>query len=403
MQLKYFTIEFNSPEKVYVSGSRLKGVVKIGFEKPTKMKCINIHIKGKGKSHWEKDDGSDTIDYRAYEYYIQETIKLYGENADTVKHPEGDFTYPFSIDLGKDIPSSYEGKRGYVRYTCTASIERPWKFDQNVKEPFTVIQHYDCNNIPNALTPIVDSVDQKVEGFFCCKCSEEGSMTVKININKTAFVPGEPLVYDISIDNRSQNLIKDMDFILRQNVTYVGYSDRLFSSGKPHFHTKKASFKLSEDKIDVPVNQYKTYKGASTIPALPPSELHGCNIIDIQYNVILVVHNSFTPVKIKKEVYIGTIPATEERQMSPSAPPGMAVSSADIGFSLQPTIPQGLPPSYAECVFGKVDMKDDDDGKHTTYNSWAPSYTYYDWSQQTNYGGPTPSTITPADSRYNDI
>ena len=62
----------------------------------------------------------------------------------------------------------------------------------------------------------MDSVDQKVEGFFCCKCSEEGSMTVKININKTAFVPGEPLVYDISIDNRSQNLIKDMDFILRQ-------------------------------------------------------------------------------------------------------------------------------------------------------------------------------------------
>lgn len=42
MQLKYFTIEFNSPEKVYVSGSRLKGVVKIGFEKPTKMKCKSI-------------------------------------------------------------------------------------------------------------------------------------------------------------------------------------------------------------------------------------------------------------------------------------------------------------------------------------------------------------------------
>ena len=41
-------------------------------------------------------------------------------------------------------------------------------------------------------------------------------MTVKININKLAFVPGEPLVYDINIDNRSQNIIKEMDFILRQ-------------------------------------------------------------------------------------------------------------------------------------------------------------------------------------------
>jgi hypothetical protein len=65
-------------------------------------------------------------------------------------------------------------------------------------------------------TPFVDSVDQKVEGFFCCKCSDEGSMTVKININKLAFVPGEPLVYEINIDNRSQNTIKEMDFILRQ-------------------------------------------------------------------------------------------------------------------------------------------------------------------------------------------
>jgi hypothetical protein len=68
-----------------------------------------------------------------------------------VKHPEGDFSYPFSIDLDEDIPSSYEGTRGYVRYTCKASVERPWKFDENVIEPFTVIQHYDCNNIRHAL------------------------------------------------------------------------------------------------------------------------------------------------------------------------------------------------------------------------------------------------------------
>ena len=42
MKLKYFTIEFNSPEKVYVTGNKLEGVVKIGFEKPTKMKCKSI-------------------------------------------------------------------------------------------------------------------------------------------------------------------------------------------------------------------------------------------------------------------------------------------------------------------------------------------------------------------------
>ena len=61
----------------------------------------------------------------------------------------------------------------------------------------------------------------------------------------------------------------------------------MLSSGKPHFHTKKASFKLFNEKVEIPVNQYKSFKGAATIPAIPPTGLAGCNIIDIDYNVIV--------------------------------------------------------------------------------------------------------------------
>jgi len=60
-------------------------------------------------------------------------------------HPEGNYTYPFNFPLNADIPSSYEGRRGYVRYTCKAILDRPWKFDESIKEPFTVIRHLDCN------------------------------------------------------------------------------------------------------------------------------------------------------------------------------------------------------------------------------------------------------------------
>ncbi|VDI20843.1 Hypothetical predicted protein [Mytilus galloprovincialis] len=182
------------------------------------MAAIVVRIKGKGKTSWDKDDLShDDINYSAKEYYIDETIKLYGEETgESVKHPQGDFSYPFSVQLGADMPCSYEGKKGYVRYCCEAVITRPWKFDETFREPFTVIRHLDCNEFADALNPIADSVDQKVEGLCCCKCSEEGSMTVKIQINKTAFVPGEPLIYEFSVDNRSQNVIKKIDFILRQ-------------------------------------------------------------------------------------------------------------------------------------------------------------------------------------------
>jgi hypothetical protein len=51
------------------------------------------------------------------------------------------------------------------------------------------------------------------------------------------------------------------------------------------------------------------------------------------------------------------------------------------------------PPSYSECVFGKVNVKDDDDNEHTRGNmEFAPAYTYYDW-------GHTPTTMT-GDSKH---
>ena len=38
------------------------------------------------------------------------------------------------------------------------------------------------------------------------------------------------------------------------------------------------------------------------------------------------------------------------------------------------------PPSYNESVFGRVNVKDDDDDEHTRGNlDYAPAYTYYDW------------------------
>ena len=44
------------------------------------------------------------------------------------------------------------------------------------------------------------------------------------------------------------------------------------------------------------------------------------------------------------------------------------------------------PPSYNESVFGKVNVKDEDDSEHTRGDlDYAPVYTYYDWGHH-----PTP-------------
>ena len=62
--------------------------------------------------------------------------------------PKGNHTYPFELALPPTLPSSFEGKHGYVRYTATATVDRPWKFDHETKEPFTVIGTLDLNREP---------------------------------------------------------------------------------------------------------------------------------------------------------------------------------------------------------------------------------------------------------------
>ena len=44
------------------------------------------------------------------------------------------------------------------------------------------------------------------------------------------------------------------------------------------------------------------------------------------------------------------------------------------------------PPSYSECVFGKTNIKDDEDTEYTQGQmNFAPAYTYYDWSKQSQF------------------
>ena len=410
MKITNFSISFDSTGRVFHVGNRISGSVKVAFAKPTKLRGIKLFLEGSAKSYWDEKHGKNKTKYRARETYINQTILLFGGTSETVIHPVGNYTYPFNFPLNADIPSSYEGRRGYVRYTCKAILDRPWKFNESIKEPFTVVRHLDCNQLISALNPIYEHQRQVIEGCCC----EEGSIDVEFNINKTAFVPGEPLVYDITVKNNSDNAVTELYLMLRQESTFTGYSDSLFSSGKPHLHTKVESFSLFNQPVNVRKNANKKFSGASTIPSLVPSLLEGCNIINIQYFVSLKVPCGWSSVKANREIIIGTIPAREFHPSIPRNATVNQVSPSQIELSvrppppemLQPTAPpayEDLPPSYAECIFGGVDIRDENDDEHTTLQrNWAPAYTYYNWNQQ-NYAGPQPEAVRPAPPSYNAL
>lgn len=59
-------------------------------------------------------------------------------------------TFPFSFVLPLEIPSSFEGEHGHVRYIAKGTIDRSWSFNDHTKRAFTVIGLQDLNKLPLA-------------------------------------------------------------------------------------------------------------------------------------------------------------------------------------------------------------------------------------------------------------
>lgn len=66
-----------------------------------------------------------------------------------IEIPAGKQVYNFTCTLPPVLPSSFEGQHGFVRYTIKVTLDRPWKFDQETKMAFTVINALDLNLNPS--------------------------------------------------------------------------------------------------------------------------------------------------------------------------------------------------------------------------------------------------------------
>jgi hypothetical protein len=75
----------------------------------------------------------------------------------------GEHCFQFSVILPNNVPSSFEGQYGHVRYTVKATLDRPWKFDHEVKAAFTVLSHLDLNLDPqNKVSPEFNGISVNV-------------------------------------------------------------------------------------------------------------------------------------------------------------------------------------------------------------------------------------------------
>ncbi|XP_046556419.1 arrestin domain-containing protein 3-like [Haliotis rubra] len=454
-KLNMFVVSFSNLQGVYYAGQAVQGHVTVELTDTMKMRGIHIRFEGRAYVHWSETettgsgDNQQTVthDYSASEKYFKEDILLAGrwkqQSGDDIHLPAGRHTFPFAFQLPPQLPSSFEGEDGHVRYTAKGIIDKPWKFDHETKRPFTVICLLDLNRDPNAMIP-AQGANSKT---LCCWCCASGPISANFIIDRQGYVPGEAIILKAEIDNQSNRRIKSSVCEIDNGKASNSMCECFLPLGLLYplplttwpqvtmFHattktrtSSRVIAKLKHGEIDEGGHDY--WNGDQlVIPPVPPSFLAGCNIIDIRYFVQLEVTPSgpSSDLKVPLQVIIGTIPLQSVlAQHPPIAPPvgapiimpnpGMAggtypppgagaypqpgaypppTGAYPPGESLPPGAPPAYPPgmptdwpnlpppSYGECVFGKVDIKEEGESEHLQGdNRYAPVYTYYDWGHK---------------------
>merc|ERR1719193_183462 len=205
----------------------------------------------------------------------------------------------------------------YVRYSCKATIDKPWKFDHETKVAFTVAAFYDLNMVPQALQPSFDK-DHK---FHCCLCCKSGPITASINIpGRSGFVSGEKIPFEGEISNLASVKITKWRATLVQKVEYSAYH-----SGALKTKNYKVEIASHADDEEIQAGEEKHISCQLDIPPVPSSELLHCDFIVPKYSVRLEVSPQRSlDLDVDTSIIIGNIPLRSDwgQISAPMLPPG---------------------------------------------------------------------------------
>ncbi|XP_049801635.1 arrestin domain-containing protein 17-like [Schistocerca nitens] len=432
--VRQIRIYLDNPVATYYGGDTVTGKVVVKTDEEEKIRYISAKCRGEANVRWtrrvRRRGHTKHIRYSAHENYFETKYYFVGGPSEELILPPGEHVYNFSVKLPENLPSSFEGTYGHIRYTIKAKMNRPWAFDEKVKAFYTVLSHLDLNTDPLVKEP----VSQVTEKTLCCCWCRSGPLTLVAKVPATGFVSGQEIPVTVEVDNATEETISAVTCSLKKNVCFTAHS--------PRKETKRITDKM-ETIVYEPVgpNASRTWTRKLKIPSLPPSNLNNCSIIDLDYflHVKAVINGPHRNLHVNIPIKLGTIPllsyippplskqimssSIQTPQLpslqdapvkfpqssaasAPCPPPQTQYSTAPCSSNIAAVMPpstsqQGMadglsnelnivpsapplpypevpPPSYEECVYGASNIDDEEDTRHyQDDNRFVPRYPTY--------------------------
>lgn len=170
------TCEINfeeNPKRIFFSGQKLHVTVRLKLTEEIKVRGVDIHLRGVAyvrfsvddsnrAGHYASDenvldmrkclvDGNGNCDshliYWDFNKIYNKTLSLTGENR--VVLPVGTHDFSFTCTLPDELPSTFAGTHGYIKYSAQVVLRIPFWPDKKFEKKFTVFKIVNLNDYPS--------------------------------------------------------------------------------------------------------------------------------------------------------------------------------------------------------------------------------------------------------------
>ncbi|CAG4935943.1 unnamed protein product [Colias eurytheme] len=312
MALKGFktgTISLDEPRSIYYAGQVLTGKIQFELDEMLTFTAIKVAFIGQAIVKWseyqtEKYSGVERtreIEYGGQELYFNFEQCLCGGSVTTL--PPGPQSINFSYLIPSNVPSSFQGAKGQVRYSVRAYLDYPDTTRDELVADFDVIAPLDLNTVDCIKTPIA----MEFEEVSSCNCfCEDELINIKFQAPVSGYCPGQ--IMNIQIDSQNDTgsevtkilfqIIKKERYHSQQPIsTYIPPEEILYTmaQGPILAHTKRS------------------FTCQMRVPNIIAYNLENCRIIDVAYflKVKLKMSGCIDDVEDECEFCIGLVPLQE--------------------------------------------------------------------------------------------
>ncbi|XP_059468819.1 arrestin domain-containing protein 2-like [Neocloeon triangulifer] len=291
--------------EMYYAGETVCGNVILDTVENFKLRAVRVVLRGKAHAEWKVVVSGDRRTVKDDQYFVDDRAIIWGKDkpeGNVPILPRGLHQFPFRFQLPESsLPCSFESKPGFIRYYIKVTIDVPYASPPQGMKYFTIIgPHIDCMD-DQYLKPMIGQ-DKKTT---CCFCCERGPVSLRAQLERSAYVCGESIKLRADVDNQGEEEV-------RLKVKLLQYVEYFIDRGVLGV-TREVQHPVLEYRGEpVKPGTHAKWDSAQSlvVPTMPPSMVGVCRLLQLYYvlKVNLEFEKSGDDLQMHFPLTIATVP-----------------------------------------------------------------------------------------------